>query len=193
MKDDLAALYQAIYADPAHETYGRGLSRCTPFLPRIAAAGLQSVVSFGCGHGDELVAISGSVPHCLGFDFALPDLTWYVRHDRSLIRVQVALQDVQTASRFDAVVSFDVLEHLLEDDLDGVLRTMVALAPRACLVIANMRDLHDLPDGRQVDLHLIQQPPAWWAERIERVTGWAVEHQGLHYPERFGLWCGAWP
>jgi hypothetical protein len=58
-------------------TYGRGLARCAPFMPRIWAAGLRSVISFGCGHGDELVAISGRVPLCLGVDFALPPKVWH--------------------------------------------------------------------------------------------------------------------
>jgi 2-polyprenyl-3-methyl-5-hydroxy-6-metoxy-1,4-benzoquinol methylase len=189
---DLAAIYEAIYRDPAHATYGRGLARCSEFLPRIWDAGLRSVVSFGCGHGDELVAISGRVPRCLGVDFALPPLVWYAFPDRSLVRICAAVQELQPAIRFDAVVSFDVLEHIPQDDIDAVLLKAVELAPRACLVIANMSDVHLLPDGRMIDLHLIQQPASWWAERVRRVTGWPVEVQDLPYPKRFGLWCGAW-
>jgi hypothetical protein len=191
---DLAPLYDMLYRDPAHATYGRGLSRCEPFLPRIWSSGLDSVISFGCGSGDELIAISGTVPHCLGIDFGLPGIMWYALTGRTLGRIQVAMQDFDVDSTWDAVVSFDVLEHLPEDDLDGVLAKMVKLAPaRACLVVADMPDVHDLPDGRQVDLHLIRQPAAWWVERIHRVTGWPVEVKSLRDPQRFGLWCGEWP
>ncbi len=190
---DLAELYAAIYADPAFRDYGRGLDRCAPFLPRIWQADLRSVIAFGCGHGDELLAIHKRVPRCLGVDFALPPKVWHADADRSCARIQVALQDLQAAIRYDAVVSFDVLEHLPERDLDLVLLTAMALAPRACLVVANMPDPQRLADGRVIDCHLIQKPPHWWAERIRRITGWTVELQALPYPERFGLWCGAWP
>ncbi|MBA3589963.1 class I SAM-dependent methyltransferase [Methylibium sp.] len=191
--NDLAALYVSIYRDPAHATYGRGLTRCAEFLPRIWSANLEWVLSLGCGHGDELVAISGRVPHCVGVDFALPPCVWYDFPDRSLTRVQGDITEPDLLPGWDAVVSFDVFEHLREADLDPLLRNIASVTPRACLVVANMPDPHRLPDGRAVDLHLIQQPPAWWQERIASATGWRVEVQALGYPQRFGLWCGAWP
>ena len=191
--NDLADLYRTIYHDPGHATYGRGLKRCAEFLPRLWSAGLGRVLSLGCGHGDELIALSGRVPHVAGIEFGLPACSWYAFPDRSLQRCCADFTDAPSGYPVvDAVVSFDVLEHLREDQLDQVLRNARAAAPRACLVVANMPDPHRLPDGRVVDLHLIQQPPGWWAERIARVTRWGVELQALPYPERFGLWCGDW-
>lgn len=189
---DLANLYASVYHDPKCPAYGCGLTRCSPFLRRIWDAGLESVVSFGCGTGDELIAIHGMVPRCLGIDFALPPKVWRTTAGRSLSRIQADLATMDPTMRFDAVVSFDVLEHLRDDQLDAVLRLAASIAPRACLVVASMPDPYRLSDGRVVDLHLIQQRPAWWVERVASVTGWHVEVQELEYPERFGLWCGVW-
>ncbi len=191
--NDLAEIYRAVYEDPAHATYGRGLERCAPFIRRIWNAGLSSVISLGCGHGDELIALHGLIPRCLGVDFALPPKVWPSTPGRSLSRIQAALQDLQAPLRFGAVVSFDVLEHIPEEDIDRVLRTTYALAPLACLVIANMPDQHRLSDGRVIDLHLIQKPADWWIWRIRRATGWKVEMQALETGKRFGFWCGEWP
>lgn len=184
--------YECIYGDPEHAAYGRGLSRCIEFLPRIWDAKLNRVLSLGCGHGDELIAISGRVPYCLGIDFALPTCVWYDFPERRLARICADITAFNMPFGYDAVVSFDVMEHLREDDIDPLLRRISEAVPRACLVVANMPDPHRLPDGRIVDLHLIQQPPAWWQSRIAGVTGWRVEVQSLRYPERFGLWCGDW-
>jgi 2-polyprenyl-3-methyl-5-hydroxy-6-metoxy-1,4-benzoquinol methylase len=191
--NELAELYRAVYADPHHAGYGSGLARCAPFIPRIWAAGLRSVIALGCGQGDELIAIHGLVPHCLGVDFALPPKVWHYTAERSLARIQADLCELYPALRYDAAVSFDVLEHLRDEQLDQVLRTAYALAPRACLVVANMTDRRRMADGSIVELHLIRQPPAWWVDRVRRVTGWPVAVQALDYPDRFGLWCGDWP
>lgn len=190
---NLATLYQAIYHDPAHANYGRGLFRCVDFLPRIQRAGLHSVLSIGCGHGDELAAMSGRVAHVVGLDVALPECVWYDHGDCSLRRLEGdARRFLPRPNYCDAITSFDVLEHINPDDIEALVLACAETAPRAFFAVANMPDLHRLPDGREVDLHLIQQPAEWWADLIRRVTRWPVEIQRLAYPERFGLWCGAW-
>jgi len=189
---DMAEMYESIYCDPAHAAYGRGISRCAEFLPRIWSANLHRVLALGCGHGEELAAISGRVPYCVGIDFALPPCVWYDFPDRRLARIRGDITTADLPPGWDAVVSFDVMEHLREEDIGPLMRRIMSVTQRACLVIANMPDPHRLPDGRTVDLHLTQRPPEWWQARIASVTGWRVEVQALRYPERFGLWCGEW-
>ncbi len=187
-------IYQSIYADPAHHQYGRGLFRCRDFLPRIWNARLYSVMSFGCGHGDELFALAAAIPYVMGIDIALPEQI-FCTNGRSIVRVKEDITKMEYRTKWmqiDAVVSFDVLEHIQEAEIDSVLRTARRIAPRAFFAIANMRDVHQLPDGREVDLHLIQEPPMWWVRRIVDATGWKCEIQNLQYPERFGIWCGDW-
>ena len=76
---------------------------------------------------------------------------------------------------YDAVVSIDVLEHIEPDHIADALREMRRLAPRAVCAVANMSDIH-VVDGVPTELHLIQRPPAWWAELVEALGGRATTH-----------------
>lgn len=193
MTDNLESVYRAIYDDPAHVTYGRGLERCQDFLPRLWRSGIQSVLALGCGHGDELVALSGRVENCDGVDFALPPKTWYWFSDRRLQRVKA---DITTALNIfawtrDAVVSFDVLEHLSGPDGDTVIRESARIAPLQFHAISNMSDTH-IVNGKRVELHLSRWSPEVWKALFEELTGKRVEVQQVN-KDRFGVWVGEWP
>lgn len=66
----------------------------------------------------------------------------------------------------DYVIACDVLEHVPVTDLAQTLKDIARLATRgALLTIANMSDVHRV-NGDDVELHLIQQPPEWWAAQL---------------------------
>jgi len=65
----------------------------------------------------------------------------------------------------DVVVCTDVLEHIEPDCLDDVLDDLKRVTRRVGLfIIATRPASKTLPDGRNA--HLIQQPEAWWIERL---------------------------
>jgi hypothetical protein len=82
---------------------------------------------------------------------------------------------IKPEGKFDGIICTDVLEHIEEQDLDGVLddifgflaegnsefRSFVFLAI-ACRPAKHKR----LPDGR--DVHVTIKPPKWWDAKLEK-------------------------
>ncbi len=65
------------------------------------------------------------------------------------------------------VACIDVLEHIEPECLDAVLDDLKRLTKRRGVFSVHCRPaMKSLPDGRNA--HLIQQPPTWWLEQIER-------------------------
>jgi hypothetical protein len=69
-------------------------------------------------------------------------------------------------SRFDGVISTDVLEHIPEEDIDWVLAECFGFARRFLYMnIASYLAVKILPNGWNA--HVTVRPPGWWRERIE--------------------------
>lgn len=72
---------------------------------------------------------------------------------------------------FDHVTCFDVLEHLIEDDIRPCLAHMLRIARKTCTVSASARP--SVFGGR--DLHISKRPDAEWDALIKSVWGPSVE------------------
>lgn len=66
---------------------------------------------------------------------------------------------------FDIAVTFDMLEHLTEEDAAFALSEMERVADK--VVVKTGHESHKVAG---VELHLIQQPVEWWLDFVEKST-----------------------
>lgn len=115
------------------------------------------MLDFGCGKGMQYLKRRiheawAVLPHC--YDPAVQHL------------------DEMPAGEFDIVLCVDVMEHVPEEEVDGVLEAIFGkLAPNglAFLAISTATSRKKLDDGRSV--HVTVKPGEWWEERIRAVAG----------------------
>jgi 2-polyprenyl-3-methyl-5-hydroxy-6-metoxy-1,4-benzoquinol methylase len=131
-------------------------------LPRIkgylAALPGKSVIDVGCGQGIYLRALKDD-HEVFGIE---PSTVACERYLADIPHQNTDIAGFQPARAFDIVLCVDVLEHIAETD--DALRKIRSLAPAAVLGIATNSDHH-----LGVELHITQQPSAWWRERLERL------------------------
>lgn len=123
-------------ADEFHA--GRGLSPLKRRqLARLAPGPGQRVLDVGCGRGEVLLACAEAGAEVAGIDYAEAA----VRISRDTVPAAEIVQGDVTAlpwpdASFDAVLSGDVIEHLVPADADGMLREIHrVLRPGGRLVI----------------------------------------------------------
>lgn len=63
--------------------------------------------------------------------------------------------------KYDALICFDVLEHISYEEIEDVIKALSIMAPKALLGIANHSDVQF---GHE--LHLIQQDEKYWQEKL---------------------------
>lgn len=68
---------------------------------------------------------------------------------------------LQLGLAYDFLLCTDVLEHIHPQEIDAILTGAAAASPVALYGIANHSDVQC-----GVELHTIQQPPAWWIQRL---------------------------
>ncbi len=145
------------YYRKTHErrVYGTSSVKYLRFLrPWIRIAAPKSILDYGCGQSRFLDILG------LGEDVAL----W--RYDPA-----IAEYAGKPAVPADLLVNIDVLEHIDEKDVDGVLADMRAASRRALIVVDTKAAKHTLPDGRNA--HVTLKPHRWWRERIAAHFGLA--------------------
>lgn len=73
---------------------------------------------------------------------------------------------------FGHVTCFDVMEHLVEEDIEPALREMRRVARRTCTVSASSRpSIFRSADGTERDLHISKRPAAQWEALFKKVWG----------------------
>lgn len=112
----------------------------------------KSILDYGCGKGNQYHI---EKIHETNFRGIMPSL------------YDPAVEEYSTLPEgtFDAVMSTDVLEHIEEEDLDGVIEQIYSKANKFVYHgIANFPATTFLADGRNA--HVIQQPLDWWINKI---------------------------
>lgn len=126
------------------------------YVERIAElvreSGAQSLLDYGCGAGKQYT-----------------EKRWHEAWGimPTLYDPAVPLFHVKPIGQFDGVITTDVLEHVPEDELAGVISDLVRLSRLWCFVSVCCRPAKpnkNLPDGRNA--HVTIRPRAWWLERL---------------------------
>jgi SAM-dependent methyltransferase len=100
----------------------------------IGRLDVQSVLDVGCGSGENLAALAGTMPHLTlsGADVSPEALALAGKRARGVRLHQLDVQSEKLNEQFDLVISIQVVEHLRDDT--AALRNMAAMATRWVLV-----------------------------------------------------------
>ena len=156
-RDAEIKLYEKAYRS---NTYRMGVRRKEDVTRIVAELPRGTILDVGCGRG-ELLTIANKLGHrSRGID-PVPYLS------RPNIDTGCANQLPYDDLSYDYVVCFDVLEHLIEDDLIPALKEMKRVARLACIVSAS--EDPSIHDG--VDLHISKRPADDWLKLIKKAWG----------------------
>ncbi len=142
---------RALHASNEH--YGTSGKAWAPRVRELSDWGRKAVLDFGCGKA-TLARRLGPAYRVTNYDPCIEGLD-------------------ATPEPHPVVVCGDVLEHVEPDCLDAVLAELRRVTQDVGLFVVHLSAARKtLPDGRNA--HLIQQPAAWWADRI-RTAGFGIE------------------
>jgi len=128
---------------------------------------LDSLLDFGCAHGEMIDRIRHDFPNISTVSGYDPGVKEY---------------ESFPTRQYECLVSNDVIEHIEPEYLDSTLRAMNKLFTKsAWLIIACYPAKKTLPDGRNA--HLSVHEPDWWIEKIkETFTDATIDHvESLEY------------
>ena len=172
MSAELIQQYAHIHSK---RNYGAaGLQKAHFILSHMYRVKPQSVIDYGCGRSrlPDLLKYLG-VPKVTRYDPAIPAYS------------------ARPEAKHDLLISVDVMEHLPEDEVDGVLSDMMSLGRNAVLVINTRLAKTILPDGRNA--HLTVRPAIWWLKTLKR--HWPETEQIVmtpSYQAAFKTWPTPW-
>ncbi len=147
MKRQDISNYQHFHAS---NIYGTGGKNFPYVLPHVLALSPSSLVDYGAGRSDIALWLGKAVgaASVARFDPAVPGI------------------DRIPEGQFDVVTSFDVLEHIPDNELDAVLAEMAGMARHALLVIDIAPAKAILSDGRNA--HVTLHEESWWQARLSK-------------------------
>lgn len=136
----------------------RGVS-IRAYIPEITelvmASGAKTLLDYGCGAGDQYLVECYHVFWDIMPTMYDPAVPGFSKRPRG---------------QFDGVICTDVLEHVPEDELDGVIADLAGYSRVWCFMSVCCRKSHkSLPDGR--NCHVTIKEPFWWMERLEAALG----------------------
>ncbi len=118
---------------------------------------IKSVLDYGCGGSDwENQQIFNGQSAKKYFD-----LDHIYRYEPA--------RDIDERTTADAVVCFDVMEHIFVSDVPNVLRDILSCASTLAVInVACYRAAALLPNGENA--HITQRPPHWWKGMVDAVS-----------------------
>lgn len=152
--------------------YGRG-NHWKDAMPRIKAMRIDSVVDVGTGKGDfpkQMFKLGCRL--CYGYDFAMQpeDEIRSQYPDKVLVIKRASAHELPHDDKsIEYVTAFDMLEHLVPEDVPIVLREFARVAVRGLIFSIGYKPSILKVDGQT--LHPTVRDKRWWIDTIAEVTG----------------------
>lgn len=157
--------YRGIYGHPAYAFYGHsnhGSKAVTLVEQRLKVYG-PALVDVGCGHNEFAKNLRQRLPvRAVGVDFACPGADIVAAAD------VLPFEDKE----FGVVTSFDMLEHLRPDEVDGVLKEFARVAHSFVFSISYQPSRVKWSGET---LHPSVFPESWWINKIIAAGGGDIE------------------
>jgi SAM-dependent methyltransferase len=161
-------VYGKCYSDPYYEMKGHRKDELRDFLRGRSGSYLD--VSCGRGEGLDLAESFGLGP-LRGYELPSVIRAAGNENDSRILEYADIMDLPEEPQSWDIVACHDVLEHLPEPRVDGAIER-VWEATRGVLHLTIGTGLERYGEDRGLgQLHVTVHPPAWWSDRIERVTG----------------------
>ena len=166
-------VYELIYNDDAYSYYGRS-NHGHKAIEAIAQLKPTSLLDVGCGHNKFVQEIRELGVKALGVDFACKSA------DQIADILDLPFRDKE----FDFITAWDVLEHLLPDQVEQAFLEMKRVSSRFAFTIAY--DYASTPPPKKFknhNLHQTVRKPDWWKDKIDK-------HAEVIQQDE--LWIGKW-
>jgi hypothetical protein len=144
----------------------------------VATRGVQSVIEFGCGDGNQLML--ARYPTYAGYDVSETAVRQCQRLFAGDATKAFALMSQYRGERADLALSLDVIYHLVEDRVfEDYMRTLVGAADRYVIIYASNSD-----DNREYQgPHIKHRKFSTWLQ--QNALDWELlEHIPNRYPYR---------
>ncbi|MGO8757714.1 MAG: hypothetical protein ACLQG3_06280 [Terracidiphilus sp.] len=156
-----------------------------PLRKVFAEHRIATLLDYGCG---------GSDYESPGFHEGLSALEYF--HLEKVFRYEPA-RNIDERQRADAVLCFDVLEHVFISDLPQVVRELYSLAERLLVVnVACYPARALLPNGENA--HITVRQPQWWkgffdaiSVEFPSVSVWLLCSTSWRKADAFSIWSGS--
>jgi 2-polyprenyl-3-methyl-5-hydroxy-6-metoxy-1,4-benzoquinol methylase len=161
-RNDEIDLYVEAYKD---EGYKMGVRRTLDVYKILSGLPKTSLLDVGTGRGETLDMATGKgFKHVMG-----TEVVEYLTNERVVYAQSIDLPFDDNS--FDTVTCFDVMEHLIEEDLVPTIKEFCRVAISS--VIVSCSEEPSVYDG--VDLHISSRPKDQWLNLIKAASGCHVE------------------
>lgn len=153
--------------------FSENLAECnrnwgSTFYDLIPSLNIESLLDVGCGDGSFCydMVTKFNVKKAYGIDIASVALDLVKKHENIIYFDAEAKKIPLEDNSVDFITSFDVLEHVLPNDVDLVIEEFNRVSKIGLLLTI----AHDV-SGEEVDgsnMHMTVMPLEWWKEKLEK-------------------------
>jgi len=150
----------------------------------------SSILDLGCAGGgyiSDMYDFGFNAVGIEGSDFSKKRnrAEWARLKDKCLFTADITkkfrIQNDDEIKKFDIITSFEVLEHIKEEDLCGLFRNISDHTSDHALLILSVTTCDDMKNG--INLHQTVHPKAWWLKKFNEF-GWTENHELINYFNR---------